>query len=390
MSISLKRFLRSHLRILRKVLFEKVKWARQNAGNNRYLLGSSGYKSGKIKAFPKKVSKFFGNSEIIRTFAPLEPAKPLNDAQMCGSFYFYTMSNRVPFQKSYTNAHDLVRLLQSRGLTVTDTAKAESYLEYIGYYRLSAYMYPLLQMPKNQHRYKPNTSFNQVMMLYRFDKKLRLLIFNEIEKIEVAVRSAIVNTGSEMTNDPFWMTDRRNFIDAGKFRHTMDLIDGELRRSREDFIDHFKQTYSDAYPPAWILAEVLPFGVLTNIYSNIRVPRIKKRIAQKFGLQVAPFESWLTIVALTRNSCCHHARVWNKQNTIRPMMPNRMTGRWISLPTDPLRIYFNLCIIKYFLDVISPQNDMKVKIDTLLVNYPDIDIAAMGFPQGWENEPVWQ
>ena len=52
--------------------------------------------------------------EIIRTFAPLEPAKPLNDAQMCGSFYFYTMSNRVPFQKSYTNAHDLVRLLQSR------------------------------------------------------------------------------------------------------------------------------------------------------------------------------------------------------------------------------------------------------------------------------------
>ena len=163
-----------------------------------------------------------------------------------------------------------------------------------------------------------------------------------------------------------------------------------LRRSREDFIDHFKQTYSDTYPPAWILTEVLPFGVLTNIYSNIRVHRIKKRIAQKFGLQVAPFESWLTIVALTRNSCCHHARVWNKQNTIRPMMPNRMTGRWITLSTDPLRIYFNLCIIKYFLDIISPQNDMKTKIDTLLANYPDIDIAAMDFPQGWENEPVWQ
>ena len=91
------------------------------------------------------------------------------------------MSNRIPFQKPYTSAHDLVSLLQSRGLTVTDTAKAESYLEYIGYYRLSAYMYPLLQMPKDQHRYKPNTTFSQVMMLYRFDKKLRLLIFNEIE-----------------------------------------------------------------------------------------------------------------------------------------------------------------------------------------------------------------
>lgn len=295
----------------------------------------------------------------------------------------------IPFTKPYLNAYDLIRLLQSRGLTVSDTAKAESYIEYIGYYRLSAYMYPLLQIPKELHQYKPNTSFGQVMMLYRFDKKLRLLAFNEIEKIEVAVRSAIVNVGCEMTNNPFWMTDSRNFIDARKFQHTMDLIDNELRRSREDFIVHFKQTYSDPYPPAWILAEVLPFGVITNIYSNIKVPRIKKRISQKFGLQVAPFESWLTIVALTRNSCCHHARVWNKQNTIRPMMPNRMTGRWITLTTDALRIYFNLCIIKYFLNIISPNNDMKDKIQALLSAYPSIDINAMGFPRGWEAEPLW-
>ncbi len=30
------------------------------------------------------------------------------------------------------------------------------------------------------------------------------------------------------------------------------------------------------------------------------------------------------------------------------MLPNRMTGSWITLPTDALRIYFNLCIIKYY------------------------------------------
>ena len=59
----------------------------------------------------------------------------------------------IPFTKPYLNAHDLVRLLQSRGLTVNDTAKAESYIEYIGYYRLSAYMYPLLQIPKELHQY---------------------------------------------------------------------------------------------------------------------------------------------------------------------------------------------------------------------------------------------
>ena len=65
------------------------------------------------------------------------------------------------------------------------------------------------------------------------------------------------------------------------------------------------------------------------------------------------------------------------------MLPNRMTGSWITLPTDALRIYFNLCIIKYFLNIISPNNDMKAKVDALLSAYPSIDITAMGFPRGF-------
>jgi len=30
---------------------------------------------------------------------------------------------------------------------------------------------------------------------------------------------------------------------------------------------------------------------------------------------------------------------------------------------------------------------MNAKIDAL---YPSIDINAMGFPRGWENEPLWR
>ncbi len=171
------------------------------------------------------------------------------------------------------------------------------------------------------------------MMLYRFDKKLRLLIFNEIEKIEVAVRSAIVTIGCEMTGNPFWITDSTNFNDQNKFLRTC--------------------------------------------------------IAKKYGLQMLPFESWLTIISLTRNYCCHHARVWNKQNTIRPMLPNHTDYAWLTLPTDPLRIYFDISIIKYFLNIISPQNDMRDKLMKLLSVFPNIDTAAMGFPVGWQQEPLW-
>ena len=79
-------------------------------------------------------------SKIICTFAALEPAKPLNDAQMCGSFlYIRIMATTIPFGKVYTNPQDLVSLLISRGLSIHNKAKAERYLAHIGYYRLSVY-----------------------------------------------------------------------------------------------------------------------------------------------------------------------------------------------------------------------------------------------------------
>ena len=97
------------------------------------------------------------------------------------------------FGKDYKTPRELVTLLENRGLIINDRQKAQLYLESIGYYRLSAYMHPLLKTPKILHLYKEGATFNKVMMLYRFDKKLRLLLFNEIEKIEIAVREAVMN-----------------------------------------------------------------------------------------------------------------------------------------------------------------------------------------------------
>ena len=95
------------------------------------------------------------------------------------------MASLIPFTKRFESSENLVDLLESRGLQICDRNKAIQYLDNIGYYRLSAYMYPLLKMPKTAHLYKEGSTFKKVMMLYRFDKKLRLLRFNEIEKIEM-------------------------------------------------------------------------------------------------------------------------------------------------------------------------------------------------------------
>lgn len=296
----------------------------------------------------------------------------------------------TPFAEPYQNISDLIQFLITRGLNITNRKKAERYLSTIGYYRLSAYMIPLLTMPKSAKRFKRDASFRQVMMLYRFDKKLRMLIFNEIEKVEVAIRATIVSTICEMTEDKFWMTNPIHFADANKFANTLSLINKEVSRSHEDFITEYRISHANPYPPVWMLAEILPFGYITNIFSNLKDKKIKKKVSQQFGLQVPPFESWMTKLYLTRNDCAHHARVWNKRNTMNPTIPNRLAHPWITLPTDPLRVYHDICIIKYLLNVVNPNNDMLAKLRWLFVDFPEIDLASMGFPKGWEMEPLWK
>lgn len=294
------------------------------------------------------------------------------------------------YTKTYSTPSQLVILLKKRGLNIDDDAWTENYIRRIGYYRFSAYLYPLLTIPKEKHVFKTGASFHQALEMYRFDRHLRLQMFNEIEKIEVAVRSAIVNIVSSETGNPFWMTDPAYFYDSNTFIKTKQLIDNELAKSREDFIEHFRNTYTDTYPPAWMLAEILPLGVLTKIYDNIKSNQIRKKIAHEFSLEVPVFNSWMTIITVARNNCCHHARVWNRTFALRVSTMRRMTKPWISTPVNQQKVYFSLCIIKYFLNVIAPQNDMRAKIETLLTAYPSIDIAAMGFPHGWENESLWQ
>ena len=59
-----------------------------------------------------------------------------------------------------------------------------------------------------------------------------------------------------------------------KFNRSIHLIEEELNHTKEDFINHFKETYTNQYPPSWMLTEILPFGVITNIYSNIKNKKI--------------------------------------------------------------------------------------------------------------------
>lgn len=106
-------------------------------------------------------------------------------------------------------------------MLMKDEHKVENYLMNIGYHRLSAYIYPFYKSPKSDLVLKEGTTFEQVLTLYRFDKKLRILLFNEIEKIEVAIRSVLANIGCQELNDRYWITKSEYFANQEKFNQTL-------------------------------------------------------------------------------------------------------------------------------------------------------------------------
>lgn len=189
---------------------------------------------------------------------------------------------KTSFPKAYSTPRQIVQILKSRGIHFDDEDKAENYLMNIGYHRLSAYIFPFYKSPKSDLVLKDGTTFEQVMTLYRFDKKLRIVLFNEIEKIEVAIRSVLANMGCQELGDKYWITKAEYFANAEKFGQTLTVIEKELASSKEEYIENFRQNYMEDYPPAWMITEVLSFRQLELHLLQHREQQIEKTYCRLF------------------------------------------------------------------------------------------------------------
>jgi abortive infection bacteriophage resistance protein len=300
----------------------------------------------------------------------------------------------MPFEKPTTTVTEQIFLLQQRGLVINDPALAEHYLTHVGYYRLAGYWQFLQNDPVN-HTFIPGVAFENIVELYNFDRELRLLLTDAIERIEVSLRSLIVNSMSPAYS-PNWYSDPIFAERANRFDENISSIRSELDRSLEEFVAHHDRKYGkDDYPPAWKTMQVLSFGTLSKVYSNIRndLPE-KKAIAKKMGLPTYTWlESWMVVISVLRNFCAHHCRICYRKFNFPPKELIRSTHAWIkNYPTGNLKehLYFQLCVIKYVSDRCSPDNHFSEKLKKLIANYPTISPNRMGFMPGWEQEDLWQ
>jgi Abortive infection bacteriophage resistance protein len=86
---------------------------------------------------------------------------------------------------------DLIVLLKRRGMLFRDEATAINILKNINYYRLKGYWWDM-QNDYTLHTLKPNTYFESIIDRYNFDRRLRLILFDAVERIEIALRTKMI------------------------------------------------------------------------------------------------------------------------------------------------------------------------------------------------------
>ena len=295
----------------------------------------------------------------------------------------------MKFNKPHLTLSQQLTLLEERGLIVDDRSKAKHYLEHLNYYRLSGYWFPFKQSPTT-NQFRPNTSFEDILNLYQFDRELRLLMIDAIERIEVSVRSKWAYFFCEKYGAHAHL-DSNLFKDYQKHQKSISALKKSVSKSKEPFIRHLDDNYDETLPTLWALVEIMTFGQLSHWFGMLKHRSDKNAVARTYDMDEKNFVSILHHLTVVRNKCAHHSRLWNCEFTVIPKLPrDRPAIVALSLNQNEKRkIYNTLVIVIHLLNTISPNHSWKIKLLDLIDEHK-IDSSQMGFPNNLETLSIWQ
>lgn len=313
--------------------------------------------------------------------------------------------------KPWLSFNDQLAQLESRGLQVEDRAAALDYLERLGYYRLSGYWYPLRVLdpvasaaqgqPVRLDAFVPGSRFEDVVRLSIFDKKLRMLALDALERIEMAVRvdvahllgkrDPVAHLKPQYLHGNFTKKVIPSGPDRGKTKHQVwiDKYQTQLNRSRSlPFVAHHLQQYGTL--PVWSAIEVWDFGLLSNLFAGMQQAD-KDKIAVNYGATDGQtFAQWLRSLNFVRNVSAHHSRLWN----LNVLELSPVPSGWPA-GLNNARPFFYFSLIQHLLGVVCPHSSWGQRFRTLLIHeFPGVahqqfSLADMGAFTGWEGWSLW-
>ncbi|MCL2020428.1 MAG: Abi family protein [Oscillospiraceae bacterium] len=288
--------------------------------------------------------------------------------------------NSSRFVKEPATVEAQLMKLEHRGCFIEDKTYAKYILEKINYYRLANYFAVFWE---NDKRYRQGTSFNKVLRLYEFDRRLRghLLIF--LEEIEISMRAVISNFHA-LKYGALGYLNESTFGQAHHHHRFISRVERLIETNTDlGFVSHHNRKYSGAFP-LWVIMELFSFGMLAYFFSDMH-KQDKKEIAERHfnrsesAISARHIESWLESLAELRNHCAHYNRLYAAE-----IKPAPKTLEDLSLKMDGSLFSF-IYVIKLMNMYLSGSENIKTNLSALLEEYGDVvDLKVMGFPENWD------
>lgn len=298
----------------------------------------------------------------------------------------------MKYDKPALTADQQITQLSLRGMTFGDPARAAHYLAELNYYRLSGY-WLRREADHSTHRFQPGTTFEGVLDDYLFDRALKLLVLDAVERLEISVRTRWAHLlglrhGSYAHLDSTLFKPRSQ---TWSHPEAVAKLVGAVEQSRERFMSHLRTRYDELLPPVWASVEVMSLGQISRWFANLRHAADRKAIAEAYGLDEVLLASFLHHLSVVRNICAHHARLWDRELPFKMQLPRKQPVVLVqSLNHEqPGSLYNTLTLLGWLLARVSPGQTWVQRVcQHISQHVPAADV--MGFPADFQSRPIWR
>lgn len=305
------------------------------------------------------------------------------------------MANK--FEKEVLTLDKKIQLLKDRWLKFKDETKAKEYIRHTWYYRLSWYFkhFQWRDSTKWVDDFIDWITFEDIYKTYIFDRKLRLLVLDAIEKIEISLKSVINNYMSEL-DWCYWYLNTNNFYLWHKTIHKYGKMIIKFNSKKYDkdseIAKNFFEKYDEEYLPSWKLFEELTIWEISTIY-RILLPIHKEKISKTYIVNFKDLSTWIVLINKLRNISAHHWRLWNRNYNIKLIIKdNLFENKWkkfTNIKTWREEITSNFynasLIINYLLKQINPNLEWLDDLENLFNDFPWLK-EQIWFDENWKNQ----
>ena len=295
-------------------------------------------------------------------------------------------------------------VLKDRGMRWDVEELARRWLSTVGYYRLSAYWLPMEEAPESgavrSKVFIDGARFEKVIDTYVFDRKLRLLVMEALERVEISVRSRWTNRLSLEGGAHAHLT-LNLFNSSQKQIPYIQELHESFTKSAEEFVKHYRNKYkSPDLPPLWVCTELMTMGQLSRWVDSTQDTTLKKKLAQDIGLPSAgTLSGALHALSFVRNVCAHHHRLWNRRFVKRMPFIREFESDMLceelkegekksNVPDN--RIYNCLVVLIKLLKHQSMDTTFPHRLCEIIATRSDDERTAMGVPSDWRSRSLWE